>query len=97
MHSDKKTAMEALKKFQQNPRVIHIRLVTHADCCPVCRKTDCPERTLAPAPHCKAGHQQETKSQVRHSRLGRRPETPDKHSNTSWNREQCDICRKIER
>jgi hypothetical protein len=36
LHSDNKTAIEALKKFQQNPRVIHIRLITHADCCPVC-------------------------------------------------------------
>lgn len=30
------TAMEALKKFQENPRVKNVRLITYADCCPVC-------------------------------------------------------------
>ena len=26
----------ALKKFQENERVIHVRLIVSADCCPVC-------------------------------------------------------------
>jgi len=29
-------ATEALKKFQENPRVLHVRLLVSADCCPTC-------------------------------------------------------------
>jgi hypothetical protein len=29
-------AIEALKKFQENPRVINVRLMVSADCCPSC-------------------------------------------------------------
>jgi hypothetical protein len=33
---EKTAAMEALKKFRENPRVKSVRLITYADCCPVC-------------------------------------------------------------
>lgn len=33
------TAM-ALKEFQQNPRVLYVRISVWHDCCPVCRQTE---------------------------------------------------------
>jgi hypothetical protein len=33
------TAM-ALKRFQANPRVLHLRLVAANDCCPACRQVE---------------------------------------------------------
>ena len=30
------SANEALKKFQENPRVKNVRLIVAADCCPAC-------------------------------------------------------------
>ncbi len=36
VYSKETTAIDALKHFQNNPRVRTIRLITHADCCPVC-------------------------------------------------------------
>ena len=36
MQPKKTAAVEALKKFQENPRVVNIRLIVAADACPVC-------------------------------------------------------------
>ena len=36
VHVEETSAMEALKNFKENPRVKNIRLITYADCCPVC-------------------------------------------------------------
>ena len=36
MESTKIDAMKALQKFQENPRVINVRLIVAADCCPAC-------------------------------------------------------------
>ena len=33
------TAM-ALKRFQQNPRVLYVRIMVQHDCCPVCRQAE---------------------------------------------------------
>jgi hypothetical protein len=34
------SAMKALEKFQQNPRVINVRLIVAADCCPACQANE---------------------------------------------------------
>ena len=36
MQTANTTAKNALKKFQDNPRVKNIRLIVSADCCPAC-------------------------------------------------------------
>lgn len=36
MRSTKTETQQALKKFQENPRVKNIRLIVAADCCPIC-------------------------------------------------------------
>ena len=37
VESTNTSAMNALVKFQENPRVINVRLIVAADCCPACR------------------------------------------------------------
>jgi hypothetical protein len=38
--SDTSEQAVALKKYQKNPRVQSLRVVTSADCCPACRKIE---------------------------------------------------------
>jgi len=40
MTEENNSAVNALKKFQENPRVINVRLIVSADCCPACKSQE---------------------------------------------------------
>lgn len=38
--TEKSETAAALLRFKENPRVGHVRVIAHADCCPTCRAAD---------------------------------------------------------